>query len=210
VREIIDISQPLREGMPVWPGDTEFAFSLVWTIAQSGSVNVGRLELSTHAGTHVDAPFHFDDSGAKVHELELERYIGPARVIDAAGHPALGAAELRRHDLGGAERILIRTGSWTDRSRFPRGITCLRPDAAGYLAERGVRLIGVDTPSVDPVESRELPAHHALLRHDIHILEGIVLDGVEPGDYELVALPLALRSADASPVRAVLLGGSKD
>jgi arylformamidase len=190
--------------MPVWPGDTEYAFTLAWTIAQSDSVNVGRLELSTHTGTHVDAPFHFDDSGAKVHELDLDRYAGPARVVEVSGCSSIGAGELRERDISGVTRLLIRTGSWTDRERFPDEICYLRPDAAEYLAECGVGLIGVDVPSVDPIESRELPAHHALLGRDIHILEGIVLDGVEPGDYELLALPLPLRDADGSPVRAAL------
>jgi len=202
--KLIDVSQPLKGGIPVWPGDTEFSFDLTWTKEKSGSVNVGRLEMSTHTGTHIDAPFHFDDSGRKVIELDPAIYVGPARVIEIPEKASIGAEELREHDLEGVSRLLIRTGSWPDRNIFPERITHLHRDAAPFLAERGVRLVGVDVPSVDPIESKELPAHHALLENGIHILEGLVLDEVEPGDYELVALPLALEGADASPVRAVL------
>ncbi|MGI8911340.1 MAG: arylformamidase [Rubrobacteraceae bacterium] len=201
---ILDISQPLREGIPVWPGDTEFAFDLAWKKEQTGSVNVGRLTMSTHTGTHVDAPFHFRDDGARVAALDLEAFLGPARVIEIHGEESIGAEELERYVLEGVERLLVKTGSWPDRETFPASITHLRPDAAPFLAEKGVRLVGVDAPSVDPLDSKDLPAHEALRANGIHILEGLVLDRIEPGDYELIALPLALEEADASPVRAVL------
>ena len=201
---LIDISEPLRGGMPVWPGDTEFSFELGWTKEQSGSVNVGRLTMSTHTGTHVDAPFHFDDEGLKVIELDPGVYVGPARVIEAPGEDGIDAKELRQHALEGVSRLLVKTGSWRDRNAFPERITYLRPDAAPFLAEKGIRLVGVDIPSVDPIDSKDLPAHHALRSNGIHILEGAVLHGVEPGDYELISLPLALQGADGSPVRAVL------
>jgi arylformamidase len=201
---LIDISEPLRGGMPVWPGDTEFSYELGWTKEQSGSVNVGRITMSAHTGTHVDAPFHFDDEGLKVIELDPGVYVGPARVIEARREDGIGAEELRRHALEGASRLLVKTGSWRDRNEFPERITFLRPDAAPFLAEKGIRLVGMDVPSVDPIDSKDLPAHHALRANGIHILEGAVLDGVEPGDYELISLPLALHGADGSPVRAVL------
>lgn len=202
---LIDISQPLRDGMPVWPGDTEFRFELSQTKKEeSGSVNVGRITMSAHTGTHIDAPFHFDDAGHKVLDLDPSAYLGPARVIDISGAESIGESELSEHDLEGVSRLLVRTGSWTDRSEFPASITHLRPDAAPFLAEKGIRLIGVDTPSVDPLESEELPAHHALCENGVHILEGVVLDEVETGDYELISLPLSLQEADGSPVRAVL------
>lgn len=201
---LIDISQPLYRGVPTWPGDTEYAFDLSWTREQSGSVNVGRLTMSTHTGTHVDAPFHFRDDDEKVADLDPDVFVGPARVIAAGGEGGIGAEELDRHDLEGVVRLLVRTGSWPDRDRFPERIRYLKPDAAELLAGQGVLLIGMDTPSVDPLESKELPAHNALLERGIHILEGLVLDHVEPGDYGLISLPLPLRDADASPVRAVL------
>lgn len=201
---IIDISQPLREGIPPWPGDTEFSFEFVQTKAEGASVNVGKILMSAHTGTHVDAPFHFDDAGKKILDLDPAIYVGPARVIEARAKHGIGADVLREHDLEGISRLLIKTGSWRDRNSFPQNITHLRPDAAALLGEMGVRLVGVDVPSVDPLDSKDLTTHHALHAGGVHILEGVVLDEVEPGDYELLALPLALQGADGSPVRAVL------
>ncbi|MGH3085915.1 MAG: arylformamidase [Rubrobacteraceae bacterium] len=202
--DIIDISQPLRNGIPPWPGDTEFSFELVQRKDAESPVNVGKFTASCHTGTHIDAPFHFDDEGKMAHELDLEFYVGPARVIEVSGVESVGEKELREHRFDGVSRLLIRTGSWTHRDVFPEKTTYLRPDSAPFLASRGVRLVGVDAPSVDPIESKELLAHHALHEHGVHILENVVLDGVVEGDYELICLPLALRGADGSPARAVL------
>jgi arylformamidase len=160
--------------------------------------------MSTHTGTHIDAPFHFEDDGSKVIELDPVVYVGHARLIDLLGVESIGAEDLKGQVPGGIARLLIRTGSWRDRNRFPDNITYLRPDAAPLLADRGVRLVGVDVPSVDPIDSKDLPAHHALHANGVHILEGLVLDEVEPGDYELISLPLPLQESDGSPVRAML------
>lgn len=204
-RAIMDISQPLRDGVPPWPGDTEFRFEPTAGIGEDGSVvNVGKFEASCHTGTHIDAPFHFDEDGKKVHELDLALYVGRARVIEIHGAESIGESELSEHSFDGAARLLVKTGAWMERDVFPEIVVHFRPDAAPYLASRGVRLIGTEMPSVDPIESKELPAHHALHGHGVHILEGVVLDGVEPGEYELIALPLALRDGDGSPVRAAL------
>ncbi len=202
--KLIDISRRLEKGVPTWPGDTTFAYEVSWSKEQSGSVNVGKLTMSIHTGTHIDAPFHFDNDGKRTIDLPLEVYIGRARVIDVSGLSSIGAEDLMRYDLDGVTRLLLRTGSWIDPGQFPADICYLRPDIAPFLAEKGVRLIGVDVPSVDPLDSKELSAHHGLHTHDIFILEGIQLDHVEPGDYELIALPLPLADADGSPVRAVL------
>lgn len=202
--KLIDISRRLDKGVPTWPGDTTFAYEVSWSKEQSGSVNVGKLTMSIHTGTHIDAPFHFDNDGKRTIDLPLEVYIGRARVIDVSGLSSIGAEDLMRYDLDGVTRLLLRTGSWIDPDQFPADICYLRPDIAPFLAEKGVRLIGVDVPSVDPLDSKELSAHHGLHTHDIYILEGIQLDHVEPGDYELIALPLPLADADGSPVRAVL------
>ena len=201
---LIDISQPLKRGVPVWPGDTEFSFDLAWRKEESGSVNVGRITMSTHTGTHIDAPFHFEDDGSKVIELDPAVYVGHARLIDLLGVESIGAEDLKGQVPGGIARLLIRTGSWRGRNRFPGDITYLRPDAAPLLAERGVRLVGIDVPSVDPIDSQDLPAHHALHANAVHILEGLMLGEVEPGDYELISLPLPLQESDGSPVRAML------
>ncbi len=201
---LIDISLPLFTGMPVWPGDTEYQFKLAWTKEESGSVNVGQVLFSTHTGTHIDAPYHFAENGKKVHELDLSLYAGRARLVHLPRRESIGASDFKGMDLEGVRRLLIRTDSWTEPTRFPHSYTCIRPDLAPYLGEKGVQLLGLDVPSVDPIDSKDLPAHHALHREGIHILESAILTDVEEGDYELIALPLKLEGADGSPVRAVL------
>ncbi|GED70685.1 kynurenine formamidase [Brevibacillus reuszeri] len=202
--KLYDISRTLKRGMPTWPGDTPFQYEVSWPKSDSGSVNVGKLTMSIHTGTHVDAPFHFDDDGRKITELDLNLYVGQAKLVDVSGLESIGADDLAQIDLTGITRLLLRTSSWSDPEQFPETICYLRPDLAPFLAEKGIRLIGVDVPSVDPLDSKELPAHHGLHQNDIHILEGLWLDDVEPGMYELIALPLSIVEADGSPVRAVL------
>jgi len=205
---IHDISRPVSRGIPVWPGDTEYDFGFVARIADGAAVNVGRVTMSVHTGSHVDAPLHFEDGEADVASVPLERYLGPCVVADVrpAGrgiHPAdlpsgLGEA------LEGAPRLLLR--SYGERpGGFDEGMAHATPQLAAWLAERGVVLLGLDTDSMDAFESKELPAHKALLAAGIAILEGIDLSRVAPGTYDLVALPLRLTGADASPVRAVLV-----
>lgn len=203
-KEWIDISQPLKNGIAEWPGDTPFAYEVAFKKEDTGSANIGKLMTSTHMGTHIDAPFHFANDGEKVHELPIDLYIGRARVIDLSGLLSVGRQELEAFDFGGIERILLKTGCRQDFNVFPKSFTHLRADIAPFLKERGVRLIGVDTPSVDPENSKSLDAHHALYENQVMILENIVLDDVVPGDYELIALPLPLYGADGSPVRAVI------
>lgn len=200
----IDISRPIYTGMPVWPGDTPAEFDFAATKAGGYSCNVGRARLSMHTGTHADAPYHFDDAGAKIDEIPVEIYVGPARVFDVRGHKVVTPGLLEAHDLGATPRVLLRSDAWTDPARFPAGWPLLAPGLAAWLASRGVRLIGLDFPSVDAIDSKELPIHHELGRAGVHILENLDLRGVEPGVYELVALPLRIRGADGCPVRAVL------
>ncbi|RAL26864.1 arylformamidase [Thermoflavimicrobium daqui] len=201
---LIDISEPLRAGVAGWPGDTPFSFTLNWTKEETGSVNVGKVIFSTHTGTHIDAPFHFDNEGQKVHELDLSLYVGPCRVIHLFDLPSIGAHDLAKYNLAGVERLIIRTDSWKDRSVFPTSFTYIRPDLGSYLQKQGIRLLGLDVPSVDLPDSKELLGHHSLHQHGVHILEGTVLYQVEEGDYELIALPLPIEGADGSLVRAVL------
>ncbi|ETI70611.1 arylformamidase [Neobacillus vireti] len=202
---IFDISRKLVNGMPVWPGDTAFQYEVSWPMEESGSVNVGRLELSTHTGTHVDAPFHFDNDGKRISELDLNLYIGPARVIDLPPEiESISIEELKEVDLDGVTRVLFRTCAWKNGTVFPEKIPHIEPELAPYLAKKGIRLIGLDVPSVDPIDSKELPAHHSLNENGIHILESLILDKIVPGDYELIALPLPLVEGDGSPVRAIL------
>jgi arylformamidase len=203
--KLIDISQRLNDSTPVWPGDTPFTFSLNWSKSDTGSVNVGNMMFSAHTGTHIDAPFHFDDNGKRVAELPLENFFGRALVVDISGKESIGPEELEGFDLKEVTILLLRTGSWKDRSVFPLEITYLRGDIGPFLQKNGIQLIGVDVPSVDPLDSKELPAHHSLQLNGIGILEGIDLDGVEEKTYELAAFPLSIEEADGSPVRAVLI-----
>lgn len=200
----IDISQPLHNDIAVWPGDTAFSYEVSWPIEQSGSVNVGKITMSAHTGTHIDAPFHFDNNGKKVLDLDLNIYVGAARVIDVSAHDVIGIHELEVYDMRGVERLLLKTNSHTNPMLFPKTIPHIKEEVASFLQGKGVRLIGVDIPSVDPLDSKELSTHHALFAQGIHILENIVLQHVEEGRYELIALPLPLKEADGSPVRAVL------
>ncbi len=205
---LLDISRPLHTGMPVWPGDTPMRFEFGATKAGGYSCNVGRAQLSMHTGTHVDAPYHFDDAGARMDEVPLDTYVGPARVVDVRAADAVGPEAFAGLDLAPTPRVLLRSDAWTDLATFPARWPRLAPGLAAWLAGRGVRLLGLDFPSVDERESKDLPIHHELGRAGVLILESLDLRGVAPGVYELVALPLRMRGADGSPVRAVLRTGA--
>lgn len=200
----IDITQPLNKRIAEWPGDTPFSYETAVTKEQSGSVNIGRLTMSTHIGTHTDAPFHYDNEGKRILDLPVDLYIGRACVVDVTGTSIVTSKDLEKTDFEGAERLLLKTGSHPSPERFPEQYTVIGDDVGPLLKERGVRLLGVDTPSVDTEDSKELPGHHSLYRNDVIIIENLVLHSLEPGQYELIALPLALEEADGSPVRAVV------
>lgn len=200
----IDITQPLTNDIAHWPGDAPFTYETTVTKAQSGSVNIGRITSSTHTGTHVDAPFHFLNDGKRILDLDIDRYIGPCKVIDVSAYQAIDETALKQTLTSATERVLIKTALPNHPQRFPEDVPPITPGAAAYMASLGVKLVGVDVPSVDPVDSKELAGHHALFQHDIYILENVMLDHVAVGDYELIALPLALKEADGSPVRAVI------
>lgn len=200
----IDLSRPAAPGVPVWPGDTPWSLAWGWSMAEGASVNVGRLGGSTHTGSHADAPLHVDPDGAPVDALDPAAFLGPADVLDLAGEPGapIGADELEAAAPPDAERLLLATGcDWS--GGFPERFRALSPDAAAWCAERGLRLLGTDAPSVDPFDSKTLDAHHALIGGGVAILESLDLAAADSGRYELVALPLLLTGADASPVRAV-------
>lgn len=200
----IDISQPLSSRIAHWPGDTPFSYETAFTKEQTGSVNIGRILTSLHTGTHVDAPFHFSNEGGRILDLDIEVFIGPARVVDVSSYERVDVSVLRKLDLEKTERVLLKTAVPNNPEVFPQKVPLLAPDMADYLGSIGVRLLGVDVPSVDPTDSKDMEMHHALYRNGIHILENIMLDNVEDGDYELIALPLPIKDGDGSPVRAVI------
>jgi arylformamidase len=204
---IWDISEPLSPATARFPGDTQFARRWVMRKAQGDSCNVSTLELSAHCGTHADAPLHWDDAGGDIASADLAAYCGRCRVVDLRGHgdpPLVRAAELTPALLQGAQRLLIRTSERHDATRFLARFTALGPEAAGVLAAAGIRLVGIDTPSMDHATSKDLAAHHVLRRGGVVLLENLDLSGVPAGDYELLALPLKIVGGDASPVRAIL------
>jgi arylformamidase len=202
--EIIDISLPLDTKLAAWPGDTEFDYELTWKRSAGATVNVGALRMSTHFGTHVDAPFHFLDDGTRLHELPLATFVGTAIVVQVRGAQTILRRDLSR-DFGAATRLLIRTDAWSDPRVFPEKIPVLDLDVPDWLGSQGIVLLGVDLPSVDALDSKDLPIHHALARNQITILESLNLKDVEEGIYEIVAAPLKVVGGDAAPARALLM-----
>lgn len=200
--KIYDITPPLTTGMAVWPGDVQFTYSQQMSIRAGDSTNLSSLSTSLHNGAHADAPSHFADEGLTIERVDLETYCGAATLLNIVGVCEIRAELFEDKSL--SPRLLIRTGAWTDRGEFPESIPTMQEGVPAYLASRGVVLLGLDLPSVDHLQSKELPIHHALYRNSIAILESLYLEGLEEGDYELIALPLPLQGADASPVRAIL------
>lgn len=202
---ILDISRTLGEGTPAYPGDTPLSIS--WTTPHGqAAAAISALTLSPHLGTHVDAPLHLNASGADAAGLRLQTFVGPCWVI---GVPA-GVSEIDREsvpilDDPPAARILLRTASWPTGSRLPETHPAPTPGLIDHLADRGVVLVGVDTPSVDPPNRPDLPAHHRCLARAMAILEGLDLSTAAPGPATLVAAPLKLVGIEASPVRAFLI-----
>ena len=195
----IDISRPLGEATPVWPGDRPFVLDT--TVA--GRVASSSFSASCHVGTHVDAPCHLDPTAGGVDTIPLERLIGSAEVIAITA--GLAAPEhLPAGWRPATPRVLLRTDSHPLDAPIGPGFAAVDARLVHWLADRGVELVGIDTPSVDPFEADALPAHRALLERGMTWIEGLWLGGVAPGRYELVALPMPMVGTDAAPVRAVL------
>jgi len=202
-RRIWDISQPLHCDVPVWPGDTRFQQVGTWSMSAESPVNVSALTLSTHTGAHADAPLHYAQGAPDISSVALEPYLGECLVVDARGCGDLLGPE-HVPELGGAERVLFRTYDSFPHETWSEHHTAIAPATIERLAQLGVRLIGMDGPSLDPQSSKSMDSHRAVLAADMRVLEGLVLDHVPAGRYELVALPLPIRGGDASPVRAIL------
>jgi arylformamidase len=201
---VYDITLPMHPSLACWPGDTHFDFQLNMKIRDGSTVNLGSIEMSVHTGSHADAPFHFEPEGASIEALDLTPFLGPAVVIDVSGRDTI-----RREDLDGLRthpkpRVLLKTNAWKDHSRFPEVVPVMEPGVPAFLKECGVILIGLDVPSVDQIDSKNLPIHHELGVCNIRILESLDLAAVPAGEYELIALPLKIVGADGSPVRAIL------
>ena len=204
---LFDISEPIEPASATFPGDSPFSQEWVARQEQGASCNVSTIRMSVHVGTHTDAPLHFDLAGPDIASVDLTQYIGRCRVVDVRGEGSpsvIPARVLTPELLAGAERILLRTRDEHDHRRWDPSFTTLGPDAARALVQAGIRLVGIDTPSMDHADSKELAGHHALFEGGVAILENLDLRHVPAGDYELIALPLRIVNGDSSPVRAIL------
>ncbi len=203
----IDISVPLRDSMVHWPGDPPVTVKLVKDIEQGDSANVSVLSMGAHSGTHIDAPLHFIRQGTGIDMMPLDTTIGKARVIEIEDTESVKPEELLRHRLRRGERILFKTRNsshvWqTD--EFVEDFVFISDDAARFLVERGVRMVGVDYLSVGSYKHGGSYVHKTLLGGGIWIIEGLDLSRVIPGKYELICLPLRLVRGDGAPARAIV------
>jgi arylformamidase len=202
---LIDISPLIDPSIRVWPGDTQYVHTVNLDIAAGANITLSDIRTSVHVGAHTDAPSHYVAGGDDIASRRLELYIGQCVVIHVDVEPG---ERITPNDIIGkaitAPRVLFRTGTFPTHSAWNEDFASLSPELVDHMYHHGVMLLGIDTPSVDPFHSKELEAHHAFAKNDMAILEGIVLTDVPEGQYELIALPLRLGGADASPVRAVL------
>ena len=201
---LYDITPPITTALAVWPGDTPPTREVLLDRARGDTITLSTLRATVHLGAHADAPSHYVTGGDDIASRSLEPYLGPCQVIHApvARGTRVGVTDLPARVS--APRVLLATGTFPDPNRFTEDFAGIDPAAIDHLANQGVLLIGIDTPSVDLFASKDLPAHAACARRDLAILEGVVLSAVPAGVYELIALPLKLAGFDASPVRAVL------
>ena len=197
----IDISMPLHKNMAVWPGDRPFRYTLDATLQQDGA-NVGAVELSLHAGTHVDAPYHYDDFGKSIDTLPIDLFVGEVAIFDATA--GWSADLLSSIDWSRIERVFFKTTTERAPMTFSPQYEAVPLLIVEALRERGVRVIGTDAPSVDAFDAHDLPVHHACKEAGMYIIENLQLQRVTQGVYDFIGLPLAIQGGDASPIRAII------
>ncbi len=201
---IYDLTPPISEQLQVWPGDTPPSRQVLCDMKQGANLSLSTLHATVHLGAHADAPSHYGADAPAMHERNLDYYLGPCQVvrISVPRGTCIRPGDLETPVV--APRLLLATGTYPDPERFNEDFAALSPELVEDLQRQGVKLVGIDTPSVDPFSSKDLPAHKMFLKFDMAILEGLVLRDVPPGVYELIALPLKLAGFDASPVRAIV------
>jgi arylformamidase len=207
-QSIIDISIPLSESTPVFPGDPRVSISLDMQIADGEPYNFSTVSMGVHTGTHVDAPWHFLEDGGKLEQVPLNALVGPAKVYDLTGVERITESSLADLDIQRGERVLFKTDNselWSKTNAVASDYVALTEDAAHFLIQRQVQTVGIDYLSVDEPHRADFPVHYALLKNRVAIIEGLNLRGVSAGDYLLVCLPLKLSNVEAAPARAVLL-----
>jgi arylformamidase len=208
VSRIYDISMPIRSGGIVYPGNPDIDITLQQAVAKGAGANVSAIRFGSHTGTHADASRHFFDDGQPVDQIPLDRLIGPAILVSFPDNVrAIGAAELKAHDLRGRTRILLRTrnSALLSQKQFAPDYTYLAPDGAEYLVDKGVELVGIDYLSIEQFHSGHHRTHRTLLAKSVVILEGLDLSAPPPGEYQLICLPLRIEGCDGAPARAVLI-----
>jgi len=211
--KIWDISRTLSNDFAEWPGDEPFHHRLTREIAKGQTVNLGAIAMSVHNGTHADARLHFDPKGESIEKAPLDTYLGRATVVDLAQtffcskeKHLITIEDFAPHaeEIAATSRLLIKTGRWSDSTIFPNQIPVIAADVPAWLQKNGVKLLGLDLPSMDEIDSKSLQNHHALARAGIAIVESLDLSDVGSGIYNFAALPLKIAGADAAPLRAVL------
>jgi len=204
--KLFDLTVPLSPHLPTFPGDPAFEVEPTFRIQDGHPCNVSRITMGSHAGTHVDAPYHFLESGTRVDELPLEILIGKARVVSVPARDAVDREDLEGLDLRDDLRVLFKTrnSGQLRQPEFRQDFVHLTADAASYLAQIGIKLVGWDYLSIEKFGNRDFPAHHALLGAGVIVVEGLDLSQVEPGEYELTCLPLRLAGGDGAPARVLL------
>ncbi|MBT3367540.1 MAG: cyclase family protein [Nitrospina sp.] len=204
-----DVSVPISDELPVWPGDPGISMELTCSLARGDSANVTQLEMGVHTGTHIDAPSHFEPGGKTIDQLPMEILTGTCRVVEIPhSTESIGPAELEKLDLSGVIRILFKTKNskfWArEEKKFQKKFVHLSKEGASFLVEHGIKLVGIDYLSVEQFASPDHATHHILLRNQVIIVEGLNLSGISEGEYELIALPIKLKGADGAPARVIL------
>jgi arylformamidase len=205
-QRIYDVTVPLSSSVPAWPGEPRFDAQRIQRLEDGHTANVTRITASVHSGTHIDAPRHFLAGGASVDQLPLEILMGKARVLDLKVMDHIRRKDLEELDLRDDIRVLLKTrmSGQLRHSEFQQGFVALAEDAATYLVQVGIKLVGIDYLSIDPFDSKDHPAHHALLGAGVVIVEGLDLSEVPEGEYDMACLPLRIEGADGAPARVVL------
>lgn len=204
--DFYDISVPISNTIITWPGDPPVSIRQTSSIAKGHSCNVSELKFSSHCGTHIDAPYHFEENGMKVDKIPLDSLIGKASVFHIEHPERIELQELKSLKLELAERVLFKTinSTFWKLSEFREDFVYLTKEAAQYLVECNIKLVGIDYLSLEQYESKDAETHHILLQNGIVIVEGLNLNNIKAGCYELIALPLRIQDCDGSPARVVL------
>ncbi|MBA3881662.1 MAG: cyclase family protein [Chthoniobacterales bacterium] len=210
--QIFDISRTLSADLAEWPGDEVFRFKLNGRMAGGSSVNVGMISMSLHNGSHADARYHFEDDGWRIERAQLQTYLGPAIVVDlshkyggnSVQQITVSDLDAWANELMQAPRLLVKTNVWRDSTVFPKEIPTVSVEVPAWLQRRGVKLLGLDVPSVDQITSKDLRNHHSIAAAGISIVESLDLSAVDAGHYNFVGLPLKIAGGDGSPIRAIL------